>query len=100
MLILEIEDLISKWKKIAGQRKGGAYTTTLCVVGDDIEKGIRHANNIISNYDFDNGKTVKEQCIELKAILKKAAERFDGPDKEGYVAGAIGQIAVEIGELY
>jgi len=72
----------------------------LCVVGDDIEKGIRHANNILSNHDFDNGKTVKEQYIELETKLNKAVERFDDADGEGCVLGTIRQIAVEVGRLY
>jgi len=99
MLLPQIEKVIKNLEKMAQQRKGSAFTTGSCVVGNDIEEGIYHARRIISAYDFDNGKPESEQYAELSTLLHKAADEFDGIDAEGYVAGGIKQLAVDIKKI-
>ena len=95
----KIDAALEELRERARERKGGAYTTTSCVVGSDMETGIHYAQGTIAEYDFDNGKTVSQQCAELESILRKEADLYSGRDSEGYVAGTIGEVGVIIGRL-
>jgi len=95
-LNLKIEKLCDELRESASKRDGGAWTTGACVVGRDMATGLELAKNIISDYNFTFKKTEAEHCQELAALIKKGADEYPYPDREGYAAGTMVQLAYDI----
>ena len=90
----EIEAILSEISAKASERKGGAWMTSQCVVGNDMEKAIYNVNRKI---DFNTLKS-QDDVQKLIDTINKAAEDYDGVDMEGYVAGTMKWIAQLINE--
>ena len=90
----EIEAILAEISAKASERKGGAWMTSQCVVGNNMDKAVYCVNRKI---DFDTLKT-RDDVQKLIDTINRAAEEYDGVDIEGYVAGTMKWIAQLINE--
>ncbi len=88
-----LQKIIDRTYQQAMERRGGGWTTGLCVVGKDMQTGLLYAEGVIDRYDFNNGKSEKEQCEELYRAFRHEIENYSGADAEGYVEGTINDFA-------
>ena len=90
---------MSDIREKAKARKNAAYTTGMCVVGNDMESALFLVEEVLLAYDFANEYSYEQQKLELELLLRDAAETYSGPDAEGYVAGTIITVANSINSL-
>ena len=95
LYLKRIQDILEQTQISANERKGGAWTTGMCVVGKDMELAIVIVRNIMSNSTLDTADDVRKLAAEVDVN----AMRYNGADTEGYVAGSMKWIAQQMRDM-
>jgi len=91
----KIEAILRETNETAKDKKSAAWTTSLCVVGNDMDKAVFIARSMLN----DRPITTAISLETLANNLIQRAENYDGADPEGYIAGTLKWIAQRISKL-
>lgn len=81
------------------ERRGGAWRSGSCVVGNDMQRGLEHAMSRVAAYQYNHTLSHEENISQLVAQIKASVNTYPDNDAEGYVTGTIKQIAHDIHDL-
>jgi hypothetical protein len=95
----EIAAVLSQLSSMANDRKGGAWKTSSCVVGNDMAAAVFESEVIIRRFRFYGTSVDAQTCVNISTTIKTAARDFTGCDAEGFVVGTMLELAFKIEAL-